>query len=177
MRVSEIAAIAVGAAVVAYILSALQTYLRRAAKARALGCKAPVSMGWEPTGINGTIRGARAQYSKSFPPWVQERFDELQEKHGRVTGTIAIRAPLFRTVLMTVEPQNIQTILALKFKEFGFGPNRTENFKPLLGNGIVSSAPTIRLYLCDLNCSTWLPNLTHISDDWSAVLLVKCNNG
>jgi hypothetical protein len=53
-------------------------------------------------------------------------------------GTLRVKAPLFRDTLVTIDPQNIQTILALKFKDFGLGVNRTENFEPLLGHGIVS---------------------------------------
>lgn len=104
-----------------------------------LGCKAPVrTMEYDPTGIAGLIKGAIASRQKRFPDFIEERFNELCKRHDRSVSTVLIRAPLFRDILFTIDPQNIQTILALKFKEFGLGINRTENFKPLLGNGIVS---------------------------------------
>lgn len=146
MRVSEIAAIAAVAAVIAYILSLIQSYFHHSSKAKSLGCKPCLDAGWEPTGIEAAVKGSRAQYAKEFPPWVQARFDKLEEKHGRVVGTITLNAPLFQKTFMTTDHQNIQAILALKFKEFAFGPNRTDNFEPLLGNGIVSPPSSVRLF-------------------------------
>jgi hypothetical protein len=40
--------------------------------------------------------------------------------------------------LLTMDPKNIQTILATQFKDFGLGDTRIGNFNPLLGHGIVS---------------------------------------
>lgn len=40
--------------------------------------------------------------------------------------------------IFTVEPKNIQTILATQFKDFGLGEVRNNSFYPLLGWGIVS---------------------------------------
>ncbi|KAJ6157474.1 n-alkane-inducible cytochrome P450 [Penicillium chermesinum] len=40
---------------------------------------------------------------------------------------------------MTVEPKNIQSILALKFKDFELGTYRNKSFYPLLGYGIFST--------------------------------------
>lgn len=44
-----------------------------------------------------------------------------------------------RSITMTVDPQNIQTILALKFKDFDLGVYRNISFRPLLGEGIFAS--------------------------------------
>jgi hypothetical protein len=41
-------------------------------------------------------------------------------------------------MIFTVDPKNVQTILATQFKDFGLGDARNNNFKPLLGHGIVS---------------------------------------
>lgn len=41
-------------------------------------------------------------------------------------------------VIVTQEPENIKTILSLKFKDYSFG-TRTEAFLPLLGHGIFNS--------------------------------------
>lgn len=113
--------------------------MQHARRAKSLGCKPPVrTIGIDPTGIVGLVKGASASRKKQFPDFVEERFNELCSKHHRPVGTVLIRAALFRDILFTIDPQNIQTMLALKFKDFGLGINRTENFKPLLGNGIVS---------------------------------------
>lgn len=39
----------------------------------------------------------------------------------------------------TIEPKNVQTLLATQFKDFGLGEWRNGNFNPLLGHGIVSN--------------------------------------
>lgn len=44
-----------------------------------------------------------------------------------------------RRALFTVEPENIQAMLAHKFDDFDLGENRLTAFHPLLGNGIFSS--------------------------------------
>jgi cytochrome P450 len=49
--------------------------------------------------------------------------------HTRTT-----RAPM----IATIEPENIKTILSLKFNDYGFG-NRSEAFTPLLGDGIFNN--------------------------------------
>ncbi|KAH0556965.1 hypothetical protein GP486_005251, partial [Trichoglossum hirsutum] len=42
-------------------------------------------------------------------------------------------------VIGTAEPQNIQTILSLRFNDFELGGKRKRNFAPLLGNGIFTA--------------------------------------
>ena len=42
-------------------------------------------------------------------------------------------------VIATVEPENLKTILALKFKDFGLGDRRRSAFVPLLGYGIFTT--------------------------------------
>lgn len=44
----------------------------------------------------------------------------------------------FQKVIITCEPQNVKTILSLKFKDYGLG-NRNETLGPLLGHGIFNS--------------------------------------
>lgn len=44
-----------------------------------------------------------------------------------------------RRALFTVEPENVQAMLAHRFKDFDLGENRLTAFRPLLGNGIFSS--------------------------------------
>lgn len=139
MQVTVLAFIGLGAAFVVLLVNSIQQRLRYRRMARELNCK-PIlkTMSHDPSGIIPAIRGARASAEKRFPDFVDEQFTQLCERHGRVVGTIQIPTPLFTNTIFTIEPQNIQTMLALKFKDFGLGINRTINFRPLLGNGIVS---------------------------------------
>ena len=42
-------------------------------------------------------------------------------------------------VIATVDPKNIQAVLATQFNDFALGELRRKNFFPLLGNGIFTS--------------------------------------
>lgn len=46
---------------------------------------------------------------------------------------------LGRPMIMTIEPKNVQTVLALKFKDFDLGHYRNNALRPLLGEGIFAS--------------------------------------
>jgi cytochrome P450 len=46
---------------------------------------------------------------------------------------------LGRPIIITIEPKNVQTILALKFKDFELGHYRNKALAPLLGQGIFAS--------------------------------------
>ena len=74
--------------------------------------------------IPGTIRALRQHK-------LLERSCELFRVYG---NTFAVKE-LQRRAIVTVEPENIKTILSLKFKDYGIG-HRLEPFKPLLGKGI-----------------------------------------
>ncbi|KAK2595477.1 hypothetical protein QQS21_006817 [Conoideocrella luteorostrata] len=140
MQLTVLAGIALGAAVIVWLINTIQTSLRHRAKAKELGCKPPVKApSTEPSGVVAMVRSAIASREKRFPDFVQEQGQRLQEREGRVVGTTILVIPFFKHLLFTTDPQNIQTMLALKFKDFGLGVNRTENFKPLLGNGIFAA--------------------------------------
>lgn len=140
MHVTSVALLALGVLSLAYILNHIYVNIRHAFKAKELGCKKPVRAFAfiEPTGLYVLFRGISASNRKEFPVFIQTEFERLSVKHGRPVGTITSKSPLFRNSYVTTDPQNIQAMLALKFKDFGLGVNRTENFNPLLGNGIVS---------------------------------------
>lgn len=57
-----------------------------------------------------------------------------RQRYSRFGNTFTSRQLLNRAI-MTVEPDNIKTILALNFKDYGIG-HRLERFGPLLGAGI-----------------------------------------
>lgn len=55
--------------------------------------------------------------------------------HQKYGGTFKAKMAT-RTAIFTVEPQNIQTVLALKFKDFSIGETRQKAFRPVFGDGI-----------------------------------------
>jgi cytochrome P450 len=67
------------------------------------------------------------------------RFSEMS--HGRYlrVGNTFQSTICGRRWIFTIDPQNVQTILALKFKDFDLGDNRNAAFRPLLGHGIFST--------------------------------------
>lgn len=138
MLLAPLAFVAAAALALGWVINQIIAHFRHAARAKELGCL-PAASGFnlDPSGIHSMIKGVQASRRKEFPPFVKEQFDLLSEAKGRVIGTSKLRAPFFRDIIITIDPQNIQAMLALKFKEFGFGVSRTENFAPLLGNGIV----------------------------------------
>lgn len=139
MHLTLAAGIVVAALAVAYIFNQIRVILYYRARAKELGCESPPWMStFDPTGIAELVRGVKASRQKQFPTYIQNKFEREATKYGRTVGTLRFHTPFFREGLVTIEPRNIQTILALKFKDFGLGINRTDNFEPLLGHGIVS---------------------------------------
>jgi cytochrome P450 len=65
--------------------------------------------------------------------------DDLVAEGFRREGYTFKAQGLGGEVISTVEPQNIQTILALRFTDFELGSKRKRNFAPLLGNGIFTA--------------------------------------
>ncbi|KAE8377117.1 cytochrome P450 [Aspergillus bertholletiae] len=63
-----------------------------------------------------------------------ERSRARFQKFGNTFRARRLRTP----IIVTCEPQNIKTILSLKFKDFALG-NRIDSFGPLLGHGIFTT--------------------------------------
>ncbi|KAE8131080.1 cytochrome P450 [Aspergillus pseudotamarii] len=66
-----------------------------------------------------------------FLEWALEKY----RRHGNTFTT----SVLGDDNICTVEPENIKTILAVKFKQFDLGEKRRRTFHPLLGDGIFAS--------------------------------------
>jgi cytochrome P450 len=60
------------------------------------------------------------------------------ERHQRFGANTFHSRIIYLPVIATCEPENIKTILSLKFKDYSFG-NRKKAFAPLLGDGIFNS--------------------------------------
>ncbi|KAL2861950.1 cytochrome P450 [Aspergillus pseudodeflectus] len=63
---------------------------------------------------------------------------ELMRSWHHQNGT-TFKTSLGRTVIITIDPKNVQAILALKFKDFDLGSPRNKALSPLLGRGIFTS--------------------------------------
>ena len=121
-------------ALASYILYSLivkiVTDRRHAAEAKRLGCK-PVQHrqnNWV-FGIKRVTEAIQADKAKLFPDLVVARFAQA----GVPTFAYTI---LGIEGFLTIEPKNIQAILATQFQDFELGDVRRNNFMPLLGNGI-----------------------------------------
>ncbi|KJZ78358.1 hypothetical protein HIM_02396 [Hirsutella minnesotensis 3608] len=111
-----------------------------AAKAKKLDCKPPVVDPYhDPSGFCGMFLCIRAHRQNRLPVFVQERIDNLQALLGRPVKTFGARMLFFKDVVFTLDPLNIQAILGFRFRDFDLGVNRTENFKPILGDGIFAA--------------------------------------
>lgn len=66
----------------------------------------------------------------------KNRFLELVRGWHRAYGVTFKTEMVGRRVIFTVEPKNVQTVLALKFKDFELGEYRNRAMRPLLGFGI-----------------------------------------
>ena len=68
----------------------------------------------------------------------EHNFVELLRGWHRSYGETFKARMATKSVIFTVEPKNIQTILALKFQDFGIGDTRQGALRPFLGDGIFS---------------------------------------
>lgn len=138
MHIQALSVVTLASGLVAWAIYSFLDKRRHVMKAKAKGCKPPVqAMSREPTGIANLFRGLMASRQMSFLDFLLECMNDLSQRIGRPAGTVVVRNALFRDAIITYDPENIQAILARQFQDFGLGVNRTDNLKPLLGNGIV----------------------------------------
>ncbi|MCJ1260480.1 hypothetical protein MMC22_000341 [Lobaria immixta] len=60
------------------------------------------------------------------------------ERYGRLGNTIRTKV-LFDHFILTIEPENLKTVLATKFKDWNLPDQRKSAFLPLLGHGIFTT--------------------------------------
>lgn len=97
--------------------------------AREHGCQSPTHS--VSHGLFGL--GMATELAKSGP---EHRFLELIRGWHRSYGPTFKARVANRNLIFTVEPKNVQTALALKFKDFGIGSARIDAVRPLMGKGI-----------------------------------------
>ena len=122
---------------------------RHAAAARRLNCqpapnmKVPGILGHlDFLGLEHIAKVLTADKEYRIPQYLQGRFHDAGVKEGRRVTTTSSNL-MGAMTHFTIEPKNIQAVLATQFKDFGLGERRNGNFSQLLGHGIVSSiSPT-----------------------------------
>ncbi|GIK06295.1 hypothetical protein Aspvir_001942 [Aspergillus viridinutans] len=117
------------AALVTFACVSIRRFLVRRQFARKHGCQAVArSFSKDPflglDTIPGTIRALR-----------QHKILERSVELFRIYGNTFTLTELQKRAILAIEPENIKTILSLKFNNYGLS-HRLEPFKPLLGEGI-----------------------------------------
>lgn len=126
------------AAVVLRLLYSLVSSFNHAYKARQLGCgSVPLYPSKDPLGISNLFETIEADKAKLVPKMTERRFQDMSARENRDVLTFRIRQ-MGRETIQTVDPKNIQAVLATQFKDFELGVMRQRSLHPLLGTGIVS---------------------------------------
>lgn len=135
------------------IVSSIVVSRRHAANARQLGClpapKFSDQLPLDHLNLRVAARLAKADKEYRIPQWVEARLNKDYEAEGKRVTTFYANI-LGSKGIFTIEPRNIQAILATQFKDFGLGELRNESFSPLLGHGIVSATLVAMLRKCRL---------------------------
>ncbi|KAF2121809.1 cytochrome P450 52A12 [Lophiotrema nucula] len=130
---------ALGAYTIYFITSAVLNEQRHRRRERQLGCKRPALIkSWDGIGIENIQKLLKSDKECRMPQYLKERTEEVSEREGKRLSTF-YQNLLGSGAIFTVDPKNIQTVLATQFKDFGLGEVRNKNFYPLLGWGIFST--------------------------------------
>ena len=131
-----------GFAVAALVLQAIRMVFnswQHSRNAKRLGCgSVPLYPCKDPLG-NNLKQSLAADKAKLVPELAEERVKIISDQENRYVTTFSIRH-LGRTHIFTIDPKNIQALLATQFKDFELGSVRRLSLHPLLGTGIVSHA-------------------------------------
>jgi hypothetical protein len=112
-------------------LSSILASRRHAQNAARLGCKPPARRPIKlPFGIDLAWRVMKASQERRVPDMFLEVYEELGWPKTWVQYFLG------SDTISTVDPKNIQAILATQFNDFAIGRIRRLNFLPVLGNGI-----------------------------------------
>jgi len=105
-------------------LTAVQRYRFR----RANGCHAPIRYDSGPLGIPDFIRLLAAARRKEQLQHIVSRYRPGMETFAMVHLGVDL--------IMTIDPENIKTVLATKFLDYELGADRRDSFRELFGDGI-----------------------------------------
>ncbi|KIX08002.1 uncharacterized protein Z518_02657 [Rhinocladiella mackenziei CBS 650.93] len=106
---------------------------RHARQAKESGCQAPPRFRHKwPWGMDNVLRLIQADKEHRVPQEVMKTYHEA----GHATFILTMPG---RTNIVTHDPKNIQAVLATQFDDFELGPQRRNNFYPMLGVGIFTA--------------------------------------
>lgn len=132
MLASPIFIIAAGALVSYVLYTQIALYLARRRFKKENGCQPCIAQFHKDPILGLDVMKMMSYNSKNHI--VLEENKKRFERLGRTFHNRFINMP----VIATCEPENIKTILSLKFKDYSFG-NRTAAMTPLLGHGIFNA--------------------------------------
>ena len=126
-----------GAALLLFLVYKLVNYFvaerHHARQAIALGCRRPFQRPYKyPFGVDLALRLMKADKENVVPDEIELIFNELGHEtfEQNFLGTLNF---------VTIDPKNIQALLATQFNDFEIGEARRGTFFPMLGNGIFTS--------------------------------------
>ena len=124
-----------GVYVVYYIISSILSSRYHNQQAVKLGCKKPYDRPYKwPLGIDMARDVMAADKQQTVPNFFIDLYEnELDCRTTWEQNFLGTRN------FATVDPKNIQALLATQFNDFCLGHTRRNNFFPLLGNGIFTS--------------------------------------
>lgn len=119
------------------LIAAFLTERRHRNVAEKLGCEPAYQFKlFDIQGIRNVTRVIKADKEGRVTDYLKGQIDDACALEGRNITSFDSRMPGSRGIF-TVEPKNIQAVLATQFKEFGLGERRNINFSSALGKGIV----------------------------------------
>lgn len=126
------------AALVLHIIRMIVNSWQHSRNARRLGCgSVPMHPSKGPFGLYNLKQSLVAARENLVPELAENRVAVVSEQEDRYVTTFVL--PNFgRKHLFTIDPKNIQALLATQFKDFELGSVRRGSIHPLLGTGIVS---------------------------------------
>ena len=120
-----------------YIYWELTVGASRRRMIREHGCK-PIRSFPELETLSNSVVGWKI-ISENLAAYNQHRLLECSaQRFGRLGNTVRTKV-LFEHILMTIEPENLKTVLATKFKDWNLPDQRKSAFHPLLGHGIFTT--------------------------------------
>lgn len=118
------------------VVWAIVLALQHGRNARRLGCGPIPRYPSDWLGISNVRAMIRADKEKLVPELAIGRIQYMSDREGRYVSTFGNR--LFtQSIIITVDPKNIQAMLATQFKDFELGKARSDSMHPLVGTGIV----------------------------------------
>ncbi|KAL1980631.1 hypothetical protein VTN96DRAFT_3882 [Rasamsonia emersonii] len=117
-----------------YLVSSLISAFHHWKRARQLGSQKPARRRQSLLGLDIVLRLFKASKRQKLPDEFVRIYED--DMHHATTWEQSV----FGTRnLVTVDPQNIQAILAKQFHDFGLGPTRRGNLGVMLGDGIFTA--------------------------------------